>query len=236
MNTFKTAAYILIFNLLPTLLGAQVTSANSAAEDFPQTNHYRESNLAVLESGIKVTVVFLGDSVTEYWGARSGKWFEDKGWINRGIGGQTTAQLLLRERTDALNFHPDAIVLEGGSNDMRLGFASEEIIERFRTMGELAEAHHIAVFVETMTPTCDCFRQLSGLRSVDRIRQLNEMLANMCREKRWILIDVSSPLANAEGHMKKELTVDGVHPNDAGYALMYPRVEQALRSFMSNKP
>ncbi len=165
-------------SLLPLL--AQVPETNSAEADFAQTSHYRDANLKLLQSGTRVNVVFLGDSITERWGSHSGKWFEEPGWINRGIGGQTTAQLLLRERDDALNLHPAAIVLEAGSNDMRLGFAPETIRDHFLTMGELAQAHHVAVFVATMTPTCDCFRPLSGLRTVEQIHLLNKLLAAMC--------------------------------------------------------
>lgn len=167
----------------------------------------------------------------DYWGSRSGAWFQHAGWINRGIGGQTTAQLLLRERDDALNLHPSAIVLEGGSNDMRLGFSPVEIRDNLLTMGELATQHGTSVFVATMTPTCDCVRPLSGLRTVARIRELNALLAAMCTQHHWTLIDLNTPLADADGHMRPELTVDGVHPNDAGYALLAPVIEKALHSF-----
>jgi lysophospholipase L1-like esterase len=235
MNTSNMLTCILILFLLFPSSPAQVLAANSAAADFAQTSHYHDANLKLLKTGSRIAVVFLGDSVTEYWGSRSGKWFDETRWINRGIGGQTTSQLLLRESADALSLHPKAIVLEGGSNDMRLGFTPEEIREQFLTMGELAQANHVAVFVETMTPTCDCFRPLSGLRTVERIRQLNDLIASMCKQRRWTLIDVNSPLADSSGHMRKELTVDGVHPNDAGYSLMSPRVEEALHAYASNK-
>jgi lysophospholipase L1-like esterase len=194
-------------------LFAQTPEANSAKADFSQNSHYAQADQNLLQSGSRVKVVFLGDSITEYWGSRSGAWFSEEGWINRGIGGQTSAQLLLRERSDAINLHP------------------EEIREHFLTMGELAEFNHIAVFVETMTPTCDCFRPVSGLRTVERIRRLNELLSAMCIEKGWKLIDVSSPLVDSKDHMQKELTVDGVHPNNAGYSLMAPIIEEALKNY-----
>lgn len=215
---------------------AQSPATNSAEADFAQLGHYRDANLRLLQSGTEIKVVFLGDSVTERWGSLSGKWFADPGWVNRGIGGQTTSQLLLRELDDALNLHPAAIVLEAGSNDMRLGFTPETIRDHLLTMGELAQAHNIAVFVTTMTPTCDCFRALSGLRTVSRIHDLNQLLAVMCQKRHWTLIDINSPLADASGLMRKELTVEGVHPNDAGYALIQPQIERALHAYRSNKP
>ncbi len=200
--------------------------ANAATADFAQLAHYRSADV-----GTSATVVFLGDSIFDYWGSRSGTWFQHAGWVNRGIGGQTTSQLLLRERNDALALHPKAIVLEGGGNDMRLGFSPEEIRDNLLTMGELAQSHGIAIFVAALTPVCDCFRPLSGLRTVERIRALNTLLAAMCREHHWTLIDLSAPLSGSEGHMQQSLTTDGVHPNDAGYALLAPVVERGLRQY-----
>lgn len=215
---------------------AQSPAMNSPEADFAQLGRYRDANLQLAQSGAKTKVVFLGDSVTERWGSISGRWFADSDWVNRGIGGQTTSQLLLREREDAINLHPAAIVLEAGSNDMRLGFTPEAIRDHFLTMGELAQTHHIVVFITTMTPTCDCFHPLSGLRTVSQIRDLNQLLAAMCRERHWTLIDINTPLADASGYMRKELTVEGVHPNDAGYALIAPPIEQALHAYQSKKP
>jgi lysophospholipase L1-like esterase len=216
-------------------LRAQAPASNSATADFPQASRYRSANLDLTRAAKEVTVVFLGDSLTDYWGSRSGHWFADPAWFNRGIGGQTTSQLLLREQGDALAFHPRAIVLEGGSNDMRLGFTPEEIRDRFLSMGQLAQVNHVAVFIATMTPVCDCFRPLTGLRTVEHIRQLNDLLAELCKQRHWTLIDINTPLADATGHMRKELTTDGVHPNDDGYALMAPPIERALRRYHAKK-
>jgi lysophospholipase L1-like esterase len=212
------------------LLSAAVTGysqaiapSNAASTDFAQLGRYRTANV-----GISARVVFLGDSITDYWGSRSGTWFQHNGWINRGIGGQTTAQLLLRERNDVLALHPKAVVLEGGGNDMRLGFSAEEIRDNLLTMGELAEHHHIAVFIAEMTPVCDCVRPLTGLRTVENIQRLNHLLGEMCKDKHWTLVDLNTPLADPNGKMQASLTVDGVHPNDEGYALLSPIIERAL--------
>ncbi len=209
----------------------QTPPRNAASADFPESAHYREANFDILRTGNRVRVVFLGDSILQYWGSRSGKWFSSTGWINRGIGGQTTAQLLLREKDDVLKLHSDAVFLEGGSNDMRLGFSPEEIRDRFESMGELAEANHVAVFVATITPTCDCVTQVSGLRTLERIQQLNQLLEVMCRQHKWTIVDLNTPLSDSTGHMRRELTVDGVHPNDQGYAVIAPVVEKVLTRF-----
>lgn len=175
-------------------------------------------------------VVFFGDSILD-WGSRNGNWFNHSGWLNRGIGGQTTAQLLQREPQDVLALHPKAVLLEGGNNDMRLGSAPSDIRNNILRMGEVAEAEHIKVFVATMTPVCDCFKPIAGLRTPEKIGELNKLLSQLCKQKHWQLVDLNHPLAGADGYMRAEFTVDGVHPNDAGYRQIAPVIEQAFRHY-----
>lgn len=196
---------------------------NSAGADFAQAVRYHNVN-----SGMLAQVVFLGDSITDYWGSREGSWFSYPGWVNRGVGGQTTQQLLLRERHDALDLPSKAIVLEERGNDMRLGFSPEEIRDNILSLGELAESHGIHVFVIEMTPVCDCVRPLTGLRTVVCIRQLNRLLAAICIEKHWELLRFNAPLSDPNGLMRAEPTIDGVYPNATGYAFLAPIVERAL--------
>jgi len=212
--------------------GPKASPANSAAADFAQLARYQAADRAIQSNPSQpVRVVFLGDSILERWGRDAGVWFTEPGWLNRGIGGQTTGQMLLRERNDVLALHPRAVVLEGGSNDMRLGFLPQAIRDNFATMGELAQAHHIKVFVATMTPVCDCVRPLTGLRTVDRIAQLNGMLKALCREHHWTLIDLNPVLADAHGLMRGEFTSDGVHPTGEGYKLLADVIVRALKRY-----
>jgi lysophospholipase L1-like esterase len=204
---------------------------NSAAADFAALSHYRAADVAIHDSGAPVKVVFLGDSITEYWGSRSGTWFKEKGWLNRGIGGQTTSQLLLRVRPDVIALHPQAIVIEGGSNDMRMGFSPETIRDNIASIGELAQDHGIAVFVASMTPVCDCFKPLSGLRTVNEISRLNLLLRQLCMKEHWNFINLNPTLADPSGHMRSDLTVDGVHPNAAGYRILGALIAAQLNTF-----
>jgi len=176
-------------------------------------------------------VVFLGDSITDYWGRRNGHWFPYRGWLNRGIGGQTTTQMLEREDEDVLALKPAAVVLEGGNNDMRLGSTPEAIRDNFLRLAEAAEARHIQIFIAAMTPVCDCFKPVAGLRSVASITKLNRLLAELCQAHGWSFIDLHAPLTDSEGRMQKRFTVDGVHPNDAGYAQIGPVLVRALHQF-----
>lgn len=224
--------FLLSLLLVTTSLAQTAPSApgNSADADFAQSARYRQIN-----GHTQAEVVFLGDSILDYWGSREGTWFPYPGWVNRGIGGQTTQQMLLRERHDALDLHPKAIVLEGGGNDMRLGFSPSDIRDNFLTMGELAASHGIRIYVAEMTPVCDCVRPLTGLRTVARIRELNDLLSAMCKEKHWELLRFNLPLADKNGLMRADLTVDGVHPNAAGYALLAPIVERSLARYRKQK-
>lgn len=222
----RAAALMMMFVVSIAGFAQTAPPANSAEADFSQSRRYQDANATA-----KARVVFLGDSIMDYWGSHNGKWFAYAGWINRGIGGQTTQQQLLRERHDVLDLHPQAVVLEGGSNDMRLGFSPEEIRDNVLSMGELAQANGLKVYVAQMTPVCDCVRVLTGLRTVEHIHHLNELLVAMAQKKHWGVLDFNSPLADAEGKMRAELTVDGVHPNDRGYELLVPVVERALARY-----
>jgi len=204
----------------------------SADVDFAALRHYAAVNEALQKSSkVPVKVVFLGDSITENWGKSTGIWFSNPEWINRGIGGQTTAQLLLRTRSDAIELRPRVLVIEGGTNDMRDGVTPEQIRDNIASIAELARAHHIKVMIASMMPVCDCFRPLSGLRTVERIRHLNSLLQNLCKKNGWHYLDFNTPLADQNGNMKREFTVDGVHPNADGYRALLPVCIKALKHF-----
>jgi lysophospholipase L1-like esterase len=206
--------------------------AASAAADFAYLAHYRAANAELPPLSAKNhRVVFLGDSITEYWGHKAGTWFAQPQWLNRGITGQTTSQILLRVQQDVIALHPEAIVMEGGSNDMRYGFTPEAIRDNMASIGEIAEANHIKVFLALMTPTCDCYTAVSGARTPERIRQLNALYEQLCREHGWVCMDYYTPLADPNGLMRKELTLEGVHPDDAGYALLAPVVLEKLKAY-----
>ncbi len=222
---------LLTWGAMCSVSSAQMPVAAVWDNDYGQVNHYNAANMSFQKSNVTARVVFLGDSITEYWGVKAGTWFSDAGWLNRGIGGQTTSQELLRERTDVIALRPQAVVLEGGSNDMRLGSPSSVILNNIASMGELAEAHHIRVFVSAMAPVCDCFTKLSGLRTVERIQQLNADLRRLCSDHHWQFLDTNSPLADAKGLIRREYTLDGVHPNAEGYAVLSPVFLEALKSF-----
>ncbi|HTM50273.1 MAG TPA: SGNH/GDSL hydrolase family protein [Bryobacteraceae bacterium] len=175
-------------------------------------------------------VVFLGDDITEMWGRGKSKFFPGKPYLNRGIAGQTTPQMLVRFRQDVIGLKPKVVVIQGGSNDLAgySGPATEGTIsENIMSMAELAKAHGIRVVLASVTPVCDCVKNLTERRPPGKIIGLNGWLKGYAASSGSVYLDYYSALAQGRA-MKRELTGDGLLPNDAGYALMAPLAEQAI--------
>ena len=172
-------------------------------------------------------VVFFGDDIFEKWE----KFFPGKpSYLNRGIVSQATPQMLVRFRQDVIALKPKVVVILGGANDFA-GFAGPAtegtITENFETMVELAKLHGIKVVLASVTPICDCYALLSARRPPGRILGLNGWLKGYARRSGSVYADLYAVLAQGR-NMKKELTVDGLIPNEAGYALMAPVLEKAI--------
>lgn len=177
-------------------------------------------------------VVFLGDEITEMWGeGESGPgFFPGKPYLNRGIAGQATPQMLVRFRQDVVSLKPKVVVIQGGSNDLfgNAGPATEGTISEYiMSMTELAQAHGIKVVLASVTPVCDCFKNLTQRRPPGKIIGLNGWIKSYAERTGSVYLDYYSVLAEGRA-MKKDLTVDGLVPNEAGYALMTPLAEKAI--------
>jgi lysophospholipase L1-like esterase len=175
-------------------------------------------------------VVFLGDQITEFWG-RSTPLFEGKRWLNRGIAGQTTDQMLVRFRQDVIGLHPKVVVILAGLNDIAglHGSATEEmILDNLTSMTELAQANRIRVVLASVTPVCDCFKKNSTRqRWQERISEVNDLLRQYSARSGVLYLDYYSAMADGE-NLKMSLTNDGVLPNAAGYSTMAPLAEKAI--------
>jgi lysophospholipase L1-like esterase len=205
--------------------------------DWAQLSYYREANAAVQEPGAsEQRVVFYGASIVEYWKTR-GAFFPGKPYIDRGISGQTTAQMLVRFRQDVINLHPKAVVILGGTNDVagNMGPMTPEMTEgNWQSMAELAKASGIAVIFASVTPSTD-FPWRKGLKPAEKIRALNAWLKDYCANHGATYLDVYSVLSDPEGGMKDGLHLDGVHPNAKGYALMEPVTQAAIDRALGNE-
>lgn len=210
----------------------QVASMQQQLADWPQLNRYRADNaqLAPPAPG-QARVVFFGDSITDAWGRAKGTtFFPGKPYINRGISGQTTAQMVLRFRQDVIDLHPAAVIILAGTNDIagNTGLATLPMIEdNFRAMTELAQASHIRVILASVLPTSD-YSWHRGLQPAGKIRALNAWLRSYAASCGATYLDYYSALANAQGGMDERLASDGVHPTPTGYAIMAPLAQQAI--------
>ncbi|MGA7235788.1 MAG: SGNH/GDSL hydrolase family protein [Bryobacteraceae bacterium] len=181
-------------------------------------------------------VVFLGDQVTEGWGA-GGEFFPGKPYLNRGIRDQSTAQMLVRFRQDVIELEPKVVVIQAGTNDLGglTGPVTEGMmIENFMSMAELAKVHGIRVVLASVLPVCDCFKNQTAIRPQGKIISLNGAIKSYAAQSGSVYLDYYSALA-AGRNFKKELTSDGLQPNQAGYAAMVSVAEQAIAQALAGK-
>ena len=206
--------------------------------DWPFLAKFREANaLLPPRSSGETRVVFMGDSITEGWGMKAtatspgrGEFFPGKPYINRGISGQTTPQMLVRFRQDVVLLKPKVVVLLAGTNDIAENTGKEtleEIGNNIASMSEIARANGIRVVLCSVLPASD-FRWHKGLEPAPKIKELNAWMKEYAAKNGFVYVDYYSPMANSEGGLKAELSPDGVHPNKAGYDIMAPLAEGGI--------
>jgi len=203
-------------------------------EDWSNLSKYRASNVQIANLEDPNRIVFMGNSITEGWLYHHPEFFENKSYINRGIGGQTTPQMLIRFKPDVVNLNPKAVVLLAGINDIAGNtgpMTLENIFENIASMAEIATAHNIQVVLCAVLPAKD-FPWRPGLEPAPKVKQLNEYLKKYCAEKGHIYVDYYSALEDGEGGLKVPdytTATDLVHPNRAGYLVMETLLEQAFK-------
>ena len=175
-------------------------------------------------------VVFLGDETTEQWGKGQGKFFPGKPYLNRGIKGQTTAQMLVRFRQDVISLKPKVVVILAGTNDIAavMGPSTQGMMtENFMSMVELAKANGIRVVLASILPVCDCSTNQTRRRPLGKIIGMNGWLEDYAAESGSVYLNYYSAVIKNRA-FNSELTADGLVPNDAGYRVMAPLAEQAI--------
>lgn len=185
----------------------------------------------------EVRVVFMGNSITQGWSDQDPDFFKDKPYINRGIGGQTTPQMLLRFRPDVINLKPKVVVILAGTNDIagNTGVTSEAtIVGNIESMALLAQHYDIKVVLSSILPVFD-YPWKRGLNPVPTIASINKQLRAFAESNRMVYLDYFTPMADEKQGLKAELTYDGVHPNKAGYKVMEPLAEAAIAAALKKK-
>ena len=243
---FRAAAAALVLPL-PVCAAAQVAPSTAAPPaptakpaahaapnpDWPNLAHYQAENAALPSptSG-QPRVVFYGDSITDFWGRGSdtGTFFPGKGYINRGISGQTTPQMLVRFEQDVVHLHPAVVVILAGTNDIagNTGPSTPQMIEdNYTAMTKIAQGSGIKVVLSSITPAYD-YPWKPSIQPVEEIRQLNGWIRNFCATGACTYLDYYSAMSDAKGAMLPGYSKDGVHPTAKGYSVMAPLAQQAI--------
>jgi lysophospholipase L1-like esterase len=184
-------------------------------------------------------VVFMGDSITDFWGRPIGSFFPGRSYINRGISGQTTPQMLVRFRADVIALKPAVVVILAGTNDIagNTGASSLAMIEdNIASMTELAQAHDIRVVLASLLPVNDYVVLDQTLhRPPAAIDTLNQWLASYAAARHLGFIDYHSAMVDEKGALTRELSDDGLHPNAKGYAVMAPLAQKAIDAMLNTR-
>jgi len=222
----------------------QKSQLDRILNDWPYLAKYRDANKELgPPAPEEARVVFMGDSITEGWGqkptgtsAARGEFFPGKPYVNRGISGQTTPQMLVRFRQDVIDLKPKAVVVLAGTNDIaeNTGKTSLEAIENnIASMSDLARANGIRVVLCSVLPASE-FSWHPGLQPAPKIKALNAWIKEYAAKNGFVYVDYYSSMVNNEGGLKAELSPDGVHPNKAGYEIMAPLAEAGIAEALKN--
>ncbi len=226
------------------LTAYQKSNLERTYNDWAFLAKYRDADNALpLAEAAEARVVFLGDSITEGWGQSGATpapnrpaFFPGKPYVNRGISGQTTPQMLVRFRQDVVNLKPKVVVILAGINDIaeNTGKTTLDAIEdNFSSMSEIARANGIRVALCSVLPASG-FPWHPGLEPAPKVKALNAWLKDYAAKHNLVYIDYYTSMANAEGGLKSDLGSDGVHPNKVGYEIMAPLADAGIAESLKN--
>jgi lysophospholipase L1-like esterase len=214
---------------------------NVYMNDFGELGRYRKANAALKPPAAgEKRVVFLGDSITDMW--RLEATFPGKPYVNRGISGQTTAQMLVRFRQDVIDLQPKVVVILAGTNDIAGNtgpMTNEDIQGNISTMLELCRAHGIAVILSSILPVHNYTPESDlpfATRPPDRIAELNRWLKAQAAATGAVYLDYFSAMVDEKGWLRRDLAQDGLHPNQTGYAIMTRLASAAIAKAFAVPP
>lgn len=228
-------------------LSGKLESARGKLRDWPDLARYRDANAAFTTPRKKENrVVFMGDSITDFWvRPQFGGFFPGKPYVDRGISGQTTPQMLIRFRPDVITLQPKVVVLLAGTNDIAGNtgpMTLSEIEGNLASMAELAHAHKIGVVLASVLPVGNYGHDRPGhpvdvrvQRPPEKILELNSWIKKHAAANGYVYLDYFPAMADTAGLLKRELSEDGLHPNRAGYAVMAPLAEQAIQAALKKR-
>ena len=223
---------------------ARAARFEARLQDWPALARYRDANTkSATPAKDETRVVFMGDSITDGW--KLADYFSGKPYVNRGISGQTTPQMLIRFRPDVIALKPRVVVILAGTNDLAGNTGPmklEDIEGNLTSMFELARANGIRVVAASVMPVSDYGKTRDGKpqtqttrRPPEQIKALNEWIKKYAAANDVTYLDYFSAMVDAKGFLKEELSNDGLHPNDKGYVVMAPLAEQAIAAALKKK-
>lgn len=211
---------------------------NLAIQDWPYLEKYKEdNNLLTFSKTNENRIVFLGDSITEFWSNEQELFSNNKNFINRGISGQTTPQMLIRFRADVIDLKPSIVVILAGGNDIagNTGLSTTKMIcDNIISMIELAQMNQIKVILCSVLPA-NFFYWNPKEKPAERIIELNNALEHYATTKQITFVDYYSAMVDDEKGLKSELSEDRVHPNTRGYEIMSPLIQKAIQLTLNNQ-
>ena len=225
----------------------KLVAAEKKLSDWAELNRYAEANTKITtpQKG-ENRVVFIGDSITDLWDDNGfGGFFPGKPYIDRGISGQTTPQMLVRFQADVVANQPKVVVILAGTNDISGNtgpMTLEQTADNLASIAELATAHKIKVVFSSVLPVSDTVHKKTGdfyiqtkSRPPAKIAAMNEWLKNYCAKNGYTYLDYFTAMVDNNGFIKDGITFDGLHPNNEGYAIMNPLVEAAIQKALKSK-
>jgi lysophospholipase L1-like esterase len=218
---------------------ARVERMEKALKDWPNLARFADANAALPPPAANERrVVFMGDSITQGWKLEES--FPGRSYVNRGISGQTTPQMLVRFRPDVVDLKPNVVVILAGTNDIAGNtgpMTLEQIEANLASMVDIARANGIRVVLSSVMPVypSDKMPQFFRQRPPERIVALNQWIRSYCDRTSSIYLDYFSAMVGADGLLKRDLSDDGLHPNDAGHKIMAPLAEAAIAKALSQK-
>lgn len=213
--------------IITTLFLCLLSQVGMQAQDWPNLERFQKEN-SMLNSSERV--VFMGNSITEGWSNIHPEFFEGKNYINRGIGGQTTPQMLVRFRQDVVDLNPQVVVILAGINDIAGNTGPSTIkmiMDNIKSMAEIARANNIKVVLSAVLPAYD-FPWSPGLEPAPKVMKLNAMIKEYCMSQGFVYLDYFSAMVDHRNGMDKKYHEDEVHPNKLGYEVMAPLAEAAI--------
>jgi len=218
---------LLLFFVLALFLPKEI-----AAQDCANLQRYQKENDSIKRiENTQNRIVFMGNSITEGWSNQYPEFFNNKSYVNRGISGQTTPQMLIRFKQDVIDLKPMVVVILAGTNDIAENTGPSTlkmIVDNIGSMAEIAKTNNIKVVICSVHPAFD-YPWRKGLKPNEKIPALNKLLKEYSDKNNFVYLDYFNAMTDGKNGLLEAYTYDGVHPNKKGYKIMGPLAEAAIR-------